>query len=356
MDNSNGDKTRSENIRRVQELTGEQAPLIDFTFSNISNLQKAMLDATPDCIKLLGADGNLAMMNRTGCIALNVDKHGPFAMPWIPLLPEDIQAAGRAALARAAAGQNARFPGRSETDAGTLFWDNLLTPMIGADGEVHQILCVSRDVTSQTVLERELEDAVAREHLLAREMHHRIKNLFSLVAGLVFIADRETGGDGSSALALNLHEKLRALSRASDVAFVGAESLPAGQPVDLGNLVRALLAPYGERCEIVEQAATVPPSVVTTLALVFHEYATNSIKYGALGTAGGRVTVRWTESDGVLTFTWIETGAAIEVPDEDRQGFGTQMVERMVRAAGGRISRLWRPEGLIADLYLPLRH
>jgi hypothetical protein len=36
MDNSNGDKTRSENIRRVQELTGEQAPLIAF-----SNIQSA---------------------------------------------------------------------------------------------------------------------------------------------------------------------------------------------------------------------------------------------------------------------------------------------------------------------------
>ena len=350
MDNSNGDKTRSENIRRVQELTGEQAPLIDFTFSNISNLQKAMLDATPDCIKLLGADGNLAMMNRTGCIALNVDEHGPFGMPWIPLLPEDIQAAGRAALARAAAGQNARFPGRSETDAGTLFWDNLLTPMIGADGEVHQILCVSRDVTSQTVLERELEDAVAREHLLAREMHHRIKNLFSLVAGLVFIADRETGGDGSSALALNLHEKLRALSRASDVAFVGAESLPAGQPVDLGNLVRALLAPYGERCEIVEQAATVPPSVVTTLALVFHEYATNSIKYGALGAPGGWVELRWGEpSDGLLTMHWREQGGP-PVATPQRRGMGSRILS--MRSPAATFAVAYPPDGVCCELEL----
>ncbi|WP_156452029.1 hypothetical protein [Novosphingobium sp. CCH12-A3] len=43
------------------------------------------------------------------------------------------------------------------------------------------------------MLERQLEEAADREKLLAREMRHRIKNPFSVVAGSIFIAEKEAG-------------------------------------------------------------------------------------------------------------------------------------------------------------------
>jgi PAS domain S-box-containing protein len=144
---------------------------------HLSDLQKAMLDATPDCIKVVSVDGNLLTMNRAGCVALNMPEDSGFGMPWLSLLPEDVQPAGMDALCRAAAGQTARFTGKSHSPSGTIYWDNLLTPLVDDRGLVLSILCVSRDVTEKTLLERKLEEAVDREKLLAREMRHRIKNL-----------------------------------------------------------------------------------------------------------------------------------------------------------------------------------
>lgn len=316
----------------------------------LSHLQKAMLDATPDCIKLVSVDGTLLTMNQAGCRALNVPRETGFGMPWLPLLPEEVHAAGAAALRRAAAGETARFPGKSISPDGMVYWDNLLTPLTNADGRVLSILCVSRDVTQKTLLEMQLEEAVEREKLLAREMRHRIKNLFSLVSGLIFIAEKEAGelGDATEIL----RDKLAALSRASDVVF--AEGGGGGQhAVDIATLIPSVLRPYGDRCAINGPAAPIRRDTMTTFALFLHELATNAVKYGALGGSVGTVAVHWTVHAESLHLTWSETGGPHISAPPQRSGFGTEMVDRVVRSARGTINRTWRSEGLVVDLHFP---
>jgi len=247
------------------------------------------------------------------------------------------------------------LPGKSISRGGTIYWDNLLTPLIDAGGRVLSILCVSRDVTEKILLERELEEAVAREQLLAREMRHRIKNIFSVVSGLIFIAEKEAASaDAPDAATEILREKLGALSRASDAVF--ARENGGGHdadPVDVATVIPSVLKPYGDRCSSIGHSALIRRDAMTTFALFLHELATNSVKYGALGRNDGNVMVRWAESDSTLDLTWIETGGPrISTPPE-RRGFGTEMVDRVVRSAQGTINRTWRPEGLVVDLHFP---
>jgi two-component sensor histidine kinase len=322
---------------------------------HLSDLQKAMLNATPDCIKVLSVEGRLLTMNRAGCLALNVPEDSEFGMPWLPLLPEDGHELGLEALREATEGRTARFPGKSLSPGEVRYWDNLLTPLIDASGRVLSILCVSRDVTAKTQLEKKLEDAIGREKLLSGEMQHRIKNLFSVVLGLIFIAEKEaaTGNVAKTATSI-LREKLGALSRASDAAFAGdeIEDKDAGQ-VDLKAVVGSVLAPYGDRCAVIGNHASICRNTMTTLALFLHELATNSVKYGALNTDDGNVTIRWIAGGDTLDLTWIESGGPHISVSPERRGFGSEMVDRIVRSAGGTINRTWRTEGLIADLHLP---
>lgn len=321
----------------------------------LSVLRKTMLDATPDCIKLLSPEGRVLTMNKAGCLALGVPENTEFGMAWLPLLPEAVHPLGLEALRKAAAGENARFPGQSATDDGVRYWDNLLTPLVDAAGAVFSILCVSRDVTPKTLLEMDLENAIERERLLSQEPRHRIKNLFSVVSGLISIAETEAARNGEPRAATTvLRQKLGALARASEATFALSDvETGGGGEIDLESVVTSVLEPYGGQCRTSGDPASICRDNMTTVALFFHELATNSVKYGALGSRDGEIAVNWTAGEQGLRLTWVERGGpSISTPPVS-QGFGSQMAERIVRSVGGRIERKWRDEGLTAELSLP---
>ena len=122
-----------------------------------AGMQKDMLDVSVDCIKILRTDGTLIHMNHSGCQALGVSPESGFGQMWLPLLPEEVRSKGQKALQQAIQGKNARFAGMSIINGQTpMHWDNILTPVKTASGEVSSILCVSRDITLQREAERRL--------------------------------------------------------------------------------------------------------------------------------------------------------------------------------------------------------
>jgi two-component sensor histidine kinase len=89
-----------------------------------------------------------------------------------------------------------------------------------------------------------------------------------------------------------------------------------------------------------------------------HELCTNAIKYGALSTEAGRVTVRWSihHQGGVphLHFVWLEEGGPpVEMPD--RRGFGSRLIERgLASELRGKVQMKFLPTGLRCTLEAPL--
>ncbi|MCH7313539.1 EAL domain-containing protein [Acinetobacter sp. ANC 3882] len=122
------------------------------------NAQTNMLDNSVDCIKLLEADGSLLHVNKTGCIALNIPQsQNSFGMKWAELLPVEIRSKASYALKTALKGKAARFRGMSGEGAERQYWDNLLTPILNDKGQTVQVLCLSRDVTTQRQTEIQLQ-------------------------------------------------------------------------------------------------------------------------------------------------------------------------------------------------------
>src|SRR5690606_22280597 len=101
-------------------------------------------------------------------------------------------------------------------------------------------------------------------------------------------------------------ETLRALGRAHE--FVR----PAGGDTreSLTGLLEVLFAPYGRggkaRVRISGADVVISARAATPLALVFHELATNSAKYGALSAEGGIVTLDIAENGETLRLLWRE--------------------------------------------------
>ncbi|AXQ22394.1 bifunctional diguanylate cyclase/phosphodiesterase [Acinetobacter wuhouensis] len=116
-----------------------------------------MLDVSVDCIKIITPDGFVSHMNKSGCIALlGKEKVKTFGMEWLGLLPPEVREQGKKAIKQAAKGKNARFAGKSVFGNLTMYWDNILTPVVNEEGQTTSILCVSRDVTKQRIAEEKL--------------------------------------------------------------------------------------------------------------------------------------------------------------------------------------------------------
>ncbi|AMW78839.1 diguanylate cyclase [Acinetobacter sp. TGL-Y2] len=117
-----------------------------------------MLDVSVDCIKIISPTGQVSHMNRSGCMALlGQERVRRFGMQWLSLLPAEIRDQGKKAIRAAAKGKNTRFAGKSVSGNTTMYWDNILTPVVDDEGQTTSILCVSRDITHQRVAEQKLK-------------------------------------------------------------------------------------------------------------------------------------------------------------------------------------------------------
>jgi signal transduction histidine kinase len=134
-----------------------------------ASIQTDMLNISVDCIKLIELDGTLIHLNRAGCHALGVPENSSFGMHWLPLLPQDVWEAGEQALVLARSGKFSRFPGRSTLPGKKIqHWDNMLTPVMGADGNPRAILCVSREVTAEREALEALKNSEERMSVAVR--------------------------------------------------------------------------------------------------------------------------------------------------------------------------------------------
>ena len=88
----------------------------------------------------------------------------------------------------------------------------------------------------------------------------------------------------------------------------------------------------------------------TPLALVFHELATNSAKYGALSSDEGTVTLTIEDKGGTLLLRWVERGGP-PAPKDPVQGFGSRLVEMSVTGQlGGTWARRFEKDGMVCEL------
>ncbi len=216
----------------------------------------------------------------------------------------------------------------------------------------------TEDVTARTVFGIFLDvtgrkQAEEGHELLAGEMSHRVKNLLSIAAGLTALSSRSA--ESTEDMARELTGRLTALGRAHDLV----RPLPGGQgkAALLGDLLSVLLAPYDDlgafkgRIRVAVERMGVGEASATALALVFHELATNSMEYGALGRPTGTLDVSSVSEGDTLVLTWLERGGpAVVAPDGDA-GFGSTLVQRSVAGQlGGTIDYDWETGGLIVTL------
>jgi len=187
-----------------------------------------------------------------------------------------------------------------------------------------------------------------RQRLLMAELDHRVKNILSNVSAMSRLSSQRAQTVQGFVDALD--GRIQAISRAHGLlrrsAWAGAS---------LAELASQSLSPFRSsgNIEISGASVRIVPELAQSLALIFHELATNAIKHGALSRPQGRVKVSWTRpAPGQLRFVWQETGGSPATPPA-RQGFGLTVLQTAASDLGALTNCHFGEEGFLYTLQGP---
>jgi two-component sensor histidine kinase len=189
-------------------------------------------------------------------------------------------------------------------------------------------------------LTKRLEDEEKFRELAVEELAHRLKNKIATIQSIISVKLRDSPQTRDAIISC-----LTALSATDDLILA-----TQGQGARLRDILSPELGPYETSRIAIEGPITLlSPKLAMTMALLVHELATNSAKYGALSVATGRVAIRWSLCDTRLDLEWRESDGPIITAPTGR-GFGMRLLSRALDQFGGTVETTFEPTGLICKL------
>lgn len=228
----------------------------------------------------------------------------------------------------------------------TMFWMRIIgRPVYDADenriGAAVAVIDIDR--------ERKLQDT---QHLLIRELNHRVKNAFSVVKSIVNQSLRYSTVEEHVRRTLDhrLDAYASAHGRLMDTDWKSGDFKDV--VIDIVDRVAPGRVVYSGPDYKVGSAEAL------AFSMAFYELATNAVKYGALSVPDGRVDLTWTlcDIDDTPSFvvSWTELGGP-PVVKSDRKGFGSFITNRAIALeTGGHVEMDFKESGVTWTCIVPI--
>jgi PAS domain S-box-containing protein len=206
-------------------------------------------------------------------------------------------------------------------DGTSVFIEGSVTSLRTEHGELRGFLKIGQDMTERRAAHR-------RQETLLHELQHRVRNILATVCSLVVRTGRSS--ETIQDYRVRLEGRLLALTRTQ--AHVTSSVAAA---LDLRTLICDELDAETARwsqCTVDGPAVVLTPKAAEVVGVAVHELTTNAVRYGALSSLSGRVSVSWSVEQELsvpwLRLTWTENGVRTEATT--RRGFGAELITARV--------------------------
>jgi PAS domain S-box-containing protein len=263
--------------------------------------------------------------------------------------PTDPEARAQAEVAFAGSSESGFEISFRRKDGG-IFWAAVfISPVRDKSGNVVEHFASFVDLT-------EHKQEKDRLRFLLDELNHRTQNTLATVQAIAVqtlrgAADKEAVGA--------FEGRILALSKAH--GLLGRKLWDA---VSLRDVIDQILQPFGLndrrviRFSVEGDDVRLQPKAALTLAMVFHELATNAAKHGALSNGGdGKIDIAWQVEPtphGRMRLRWQESGGPPVTPP-GRKGFGSRVIEGgLARELDGEVRLDYEPPGVVCQIIMPV--
>lgn len=234
-------------------------------------------------------------------------------------------------------------------EAGYRWMRAAVSPIFDIEGDFTGWIGTLTDVHDEKMLEIEKD-------LVSKELDHRIRNFFALTQGLVGLTSYEDHDVAS--FSERLHGRLQALHQSHGLISRDQGGVEPDART-LHRLLQRILAPftkYDRQDHILMTGDDVALNrrEITNFALVFHELATNSVKYGALAGRDGQLHIISRATDDRLVVRWAEN-RIVSAPEKIAgSGFGSRLIDLLIeRQMKGRFHRSDGAAGIEIEISVP---
>ncbi len=127
-------------------------------------LYRSVLEASPDCLKIIDNSGHIEYMNANGCELMEIDDFSLWrGTKWSSLWSVGNEEDVKKAIAAAMAGNATRFEAFGATSKGQFkWWDVFVSPILGDRGQTLRIFASSREITEKKRANAQIRESQAR--------------------------------------------------------------------------------------------------------------------------------------------------------------------------------------------------
>lgn len=356
---------RTNGVERSLLLTGTPIEFgvtrgVAITFTDISEreqaaaakeserLARAMLASANEAVIVCDLDGTVTHVNAAAeriCAELPVGKRFDEAMELTFADASELMS-GADIVAMAAGGTPVQGLEAAVKTSAVDVTDVLISaaPLVVSGERTQGCVVTLIDLSQRKAAER-------RQALLMGELDHRVKNTLAMVLA---ISARTASHEATiEDFRKSFSGRIQALAATHTLL-----SSVSWENLQIKDILSVELAPYAtlssSRVVMEGLDVSVDSRTAVSLGLVFHELTTNAVKYGALSTRNGRLSVRRRElsEDGSLILEWQEHDGPLVTPPT-KSGFGQKLISRSLGSTAGGTRLEFNPEGVVCRISIP---
>lgn len=184
-----------------------------------------------------------------------------------------------------------------------------------------------------------LEQALAENETLLRELQHRSKNNIQVIQGLFSAAQREAGSEEVRQFLEGASRRLLAMGTAQQLMYQARQMRTVPAEGFIGALCEAIGTTLGPdvRLSVAAADGELSNDIAFPLALILSELLTNAFKHGLKG-GRGTVSVALQRCGRDFALVVHDSGSGFTAGDPERRSSGLGLVHGLCRQIGGRLA------------------
>jgi len=181
---------------------------------------------------------------------------------------------------------------------------------------VPHVISITRDITPLKMAEEALRSSLREKELLLREIHHRVKNNFSVLSGILSLQAGYVHDMNVKEALTECRNRIRSMALVHTRLYQSANL----SRIDVRDYITRLLSDLSHSYSVMSEGASVVTDIEAVsldidttipLGLIVNELVTNALKHAFPEGGTGEVTVRLYSSNGSSVLTVADNGAGL---------------------------------------------